>query len=78
MVTYDGRRSTLNQKSKIMMRTPHSILLEFDFYIYNSIINEFYHILLGMNFLDHFTNYEIGPTQIILIDKQNTVTLERI
>ena len=29
-VTYDGRRSTLNQKSRIMMKTPDSILLEFD------------------------------------------------
>ena len=60
------------------MRTPHSILLEFDCQIDLSINNEFYHILLGMNFLDHFTNYEIGPTQIILIDKQNTIILERI
>ena len=61
-----------------MTRTPHSILLEFDCYIDHSINTEFYHILLGVNFLHHFTNYEIGPTQITLIDKQNTIILERI
>ena len=52
-VTYDGRRSTLNQKSKIMMKTPTSFLLECDCYIDNSINSEFYHIILGMHFIDH-------------------------
>ena len=28
-VTYDRRKSTLNQKSKIMMKTPNSILLQY-------------------------------------------------
>ena len=77
-VTYDGRRSTLNQKSKIMMKTPTSFLLECDCYIDHSINNEFYDILLGMNFLDQFTTYDIKSTQITLVDKQNTIILNRI
>ena len=36
-VTYDGRKSTLNQKSKIMMKTPSSILVEYECYIDHSI-----------------------------------------
>ena len=58
-VTYDDRRSTLNQKAKIMMKTRTSMLLKCDCYIDHSINNKFYHILLGMNFLDQFTTYEI-------------------
>ena len=52
-VSYDGRKSTRNQKSKIMMKTPSSILLEYECYIDHSINNEYCHILLRMNFLDH-------------------------
>ena len=50
----------------------------YECYIDHSINNEYYHILLGMNFLDHFDAYDIKPTQIILIDKQNIIILERI
>jgi len=66
-ITYDGHQSTLNQKSKIMMKTPNSILLEFDCYINPTIKNDFYHILLGINFLDRITTYDIKPTHITLI-----------
>ena len=76
--TYDGRQSTLNQKSKIMMKTPNSILLEFDCYIDSTIKNDYYHILLGMNFLDHFTTYDIKPTHLTLVQHQRTIILERI
>ena len=68
-VTYGRRRATINQKFKIMIKTFNSILLEYDCYIDPSINKKFYHILLGMNFLDQFTTYEIKPTQITLIDK---------
>ena len=61
-----------------MMKTPDSILLEFDCSIDPTINNEFYHILLGMNFLDQFISYEIKPTHIALVDKQNKIILDRI
>jgi len=76
--TYDGRQTTLNQKSKIMMKTPTSILLEFDCYIDSTIKNDYYHILLGMNFLDHFTTYDIKPTHITLVQSGRTIILDRI
>ena len=56
-VTYNGQKATLNQISRIMMKTHNSTLLEFDCYIDHLIKNEFYHILLGMNFLDQYPNY---------------------
>ena len=65
-ITYDGRY-TLNQKAKIMIKTPISILLECDCYIDPSIKYDFYHILLEINFQDHFTSYETKLTQITLI-----------
>ena len=37
---YDGRQSTLNQKFKIMVKTPNSILLELDCYIDSNIKND--------------------------------------
>ena len=77
-VTYNGQRATLNQISRIMMKTPNSTLLEFDCYIDHSINNEFYHILLGMNFLDQYTKYEIGPTQITLFNQHIPIILERL
>ena len=40
-VTYDGRRSTLNQKSKIMMKTPTTFPLECDCHIDHSIKTKF-------------------------------------
>ena len=61
-----------------MMKTSNSTLLEYECYIDNSINNDYYHILLGMNFLDHFTTYDIKPKQIILVDNQNTIVLERM
>ena len=60
------------------MKTSNSTLLEYECYIDNSISKDHYHILLGMNFLDHFTNYDIKPNQIILVDDQNTIILDRI
>jgi len=77
-VIYDGREATLTQKAKIMMKTPNSTLVEYECYVDNSINNNHYHILLGMNFLDHFETYDIKPTQIILVDKQNTIMFDRI
>jgi len=77
-ITYDGHQSTLNQKSKIMTKILNSILLEVDSYIDPTIKNDYYHILLRMNFLDNFTTYNIKPTQITLIQHQNTIILERI
>ena len=77
-ITYDGRQSPLNQKSKIMMKTFSSILSKFDYYIDPIIKNDYYHILFGMNFLDHFTTYDIKPTHITLIQHQKTIILERI
>jgi len=58
------KKTTLNKKSKIMMKTPNCIMLEYDCYIDPSINNEFYHILLRMNFLDQFTAYEINPLKL--------------
>jgi len=55
-ITYDGRQSSLNQKVKIMMKTPNSFLLEFNCYINPSIKNDFYHFLLEIDFLDQFTS----------------------
>ena len=60
------------------MKTPNPTLLKFDCYIDHSIKNEFYHILSGMNFLDQYTNYEIGPTQITLVNQYTTIILERL
>jgi len=60
-----------------MMNTPILFLLECDCCIDNSINNVFYHVLLGMNFLDQFTIYEIKPIQITLVDKQNIIILDR-
>ena len=60
------------------MKTPNSTLVEYECYVDNSINNNHYHILLGMNFLDHFETYDIEPTQIILMHKQNTIILDRI
>ena len=60
------------------MKTPNSTLLEFDCYINHPIKNEFYHILLGMNFLDQYTNYEIGPTHMTLVNQHTTIILERL
>ena len=77
-VAYDGREATLTQKTKLLTKTSTSILIEFDCYIDNSINNDYYHVLLGMNFLDHFVTYDIKPTQIILRTTQNVITLERI
>ena len=59
------------------MKTPNSTLIEHECYIDRSINNDHYHILLGMNFLDHFDTYDINPTQIILMNKQNTIILDR-
>lgn len=61
-----------------MMKTPTYTLLEFNCYIDHSIKNEFYHILLGMNFLDQYTNYEIGPTHITLLNQNSSIILDRI
>ena len=61
-----------------MMKTSNSTLLEFDCYIDHSIKNEFYNMLLGMNFLDQYTNYEIGPTQITLFNQHIPIILERL
>jgi len=72
----ENQNCLCNQKSRIMMKSPNSILSEYDCYIDPSINNEFYHILLRMNFLDQFTNYETKPTQITLVDKHNTITLD--
>jgi len=58
------------------MKTPNSILLELDCYIDPTIKNDYYHILLRMNFLDHFTTYDIKPTHITLVRHQQTITLE--
>ena len=77
-VTYNSRRTTLKQKFKIMMKSPDSILLEFDSYIDPSIKNEFFHIVLRMNFLDQFITYEIKPTQITLVEKYNKIILDRM
>ena len=49
-ITYDGHQSTLNQKSKIMMKTPNYILLEFNCYIDPTIKNDYHHILLANEF----------------------------
>ena len=77
-VTYDRREATLTQKSKIMMKTPNSALLEHECYVDNSINNDHYHIWFGMNFLDHFGTYDIKPTQTTFVDKQNIIILDRI
>ena len=60
------------------MKTPSSILLEYECYIDHSINNEHYHILLRMSFLDHFDTYDIKPNQITLVDKNNVIILDRI
>ena len=62
--------------AKIMMNTPNSILLEFDRYIDPTIKNYFYHILLGMNFLDHFTTYDIRRTHSTLVQHHHTIILK--
>ena len=77
-IKYDGRQSTLNENAKIMIKTSNSIVLEFDCYIDPSIKNDFYHILLGMDFIDQFTTYEIKPIQITLVKHQHTIILDRI
>jgi len=61
-----------------MFKTPNSTLLEFNCYIDHSIKNKFYHILLGMNFLNQYTNHEIGPTHITLVNQHTTIILERL
>lgn len=77
-VTYDGREATITQKTKLLMKTPNCTLIELECYVDNSINNDHYHILLGMNFLDHFETYDINPTQIVLVTKHNTIILKRI
>jgi len=61
-----------------MMKTPNSIVLEFDWYIDPSIKNDFYHILLEMNLLDQFVTYEIKPTQISFVKRQHIIILEQL
>lgn len=39
-VTYDGRKATLTQKAKLLLKTPTSTLIEFDCCIDNSINND--------------------------------------
>ena len=58
------------------MKTLSSILLGFNSYINPIINNEFYHILLGMNFLDQFISYEIKPTHMTLVTNKTKLPLK--
>ena len=58
-----------------MMKTLDSILSEFDYYSDRTTDSEFYHIVLGMNFLDQFISFEIKATHITQVDKENKITL---